>query len=101
VELLSLMDGQPMQVQVHKLRSSTRYKEALLEKDASPEEPPPMPHEEVNPNIPCDMLAASHFNHNLCEYVPLPRASATYLIHVEYAGMQSNEVTVEVIFEFE
>ncbi|NJM12151.1 MAG: hypothetical protein HC889_09940 [Synechococcaceae cyanobacterium SM1_2_3] len=41
----------------------------------------------------------SYFNPNLADYVKLPAVLASYAVHVEYGGFQSNAVKIEVARE--
>ncbi|PID43879.1 MAG: hypothetical protein CSB48_03585 [Proteobacteria bacterium] len=96
-EMRDMVDAPPMQIHVKNVDSGHQYKGSLLDQDESPEEPLPFPEEPIDPATLVDMLSASYFNPNVCDYVRFPLTSATYEIYVEYAGMQSNKVSVELV----
>jgi hypothetical protein len=67
-------------------------------KDPSPEEPMP-PEKPLDPKLFEGVATASYFNTNLASYVILLPETGTYDIHVEFAGLKSNTVRIEIVAE--
>lgn len=68
----------------------------IVELDPSPVVPPPRGRP-FSAELLKGVAVGSYFNPNLLDFVSLPRAPATYLVHVEFRGFKSNEVTIEVV----
>jgi hypothetical protein len=70
----------------------------IVELDESPEIPPPdelpVTEEQIK-----GMAGGGYFNPNLADFVELPQVSATYDVHLEYRGFDSNVVTIELVKE--
>jgi hypothetical protein len=58
--------------------------------------PPPSP---PRPPSARKSSAGGYFNPNLADFVALPKATATYEVHVEFRDLKSNAVTIELIVE--
>jgi hypothetical protein len=98
LEVLSLLDSaQQMKMIAKNLKSGRVYQGDVIDRDPSPEIPPP----DDKPLDPATLLPGlaigAYFNKNLAEYVNLPRAPAIYEVYVEYGGLQSNKAIIELI----
>jgi hypothetical protein len=88
----------PMKLVAVDRRTKQVFSAPIIELDPSPVIPPPS----QRPVLPQDvkgMAGGGYFNPNLADYVQLPHISATYDVHIEYEGMKSNTVTIELIKE--
>jgi hypothetical protein len=79
-------------------RTGQVFSGAIVERDPSPEFPPPVDLPVTRRQVE-GMAGGGYFNPNLADFVELPRASATYDVHVEFRGHRSNVVTIELIKE--
>lgn len=87
----------PLRFFIRNIITNERYQGDFVDLDESPEAPLPVPSESIDPSRLEGMLAGSYFNPNLRDYVGFPVASASYEIYVEYGGMQSNKVMLEIV----
>ena len=98
LELKALVANEsPLRFFITNLVTKARYQGDFLEIDENPEAPLPEPNEPIDPSSLEGMLAGSYFNPNLRDYVDFPKTSGAYDVYVEYGGMQSNTVNVEII----
>lgn len=89
-------DQEPLKlVAVNKINARL-YSGYMLEEDPSPEEPDP-DDEPTDPALYQGMASGGYFNPNLLTYVKLPRGAAVYEIYVEYKGLRSNSVQLEIV----
>lgn len=68
---------------------------SLVDLDPSPEEPPP----DEPPPDPAQLQGVAvggYRNHDLLAHVRLPLTAGVYSVHVEFRGVRSNTVTVEL-----
>jgi hypothetical protein len=72
------------------------YSGAMVKEDPRPQEPAPET-EPVDPELLKGLASGGYFNPNLVEYVRIPAHTAVYDVMVEYGGMQSNKVTIEIV----
>lgn len=86
---------EPMKLIAVDKRTKQVFSGPIIERDSSPDLPPPgeLP---VTPRQVQGLSGGGYFNPNLADFVELPRASATYDVHVEYRGFRSNVVTIEL-----
>lgn len=98
LDLVSLMNGAPMTLIATDKSTQRVYSGAVVEADPSPNDPPP-DDEPVDPTALKGLATSSYFNPNLASYVGLPARPAVYEVIVEYGGMQSNKVTIEMVEE--
>ncbi|PIE04431.1 MAG: hypothetical protein CSA76_04260 [Spirochaetales bacterium] len=96
VEMTDALKSPSPRIYVKNTDSGHIYEGGLLDRDENPQEPLPLPEEPLDPADLKDMLLGSWFNPDLTDYVSFPVTSAVYEIYVEYAGMQSNKVRVEL-----
>jgi hypothetical protein len=76
------------------------YSGAVYVLDPSPVAPlPPDVAEKMRPEKIPGQYAGRYFNPNLADFVPLPQKSATYDVHVQFRGLKSNTVSLELIRE--
>lgn len=92
----SVMGQGPMMLVVTDQHSGQVYRGAVVERDASPDEPPP-PSAPIDPAQLATMAIGSHFNLNVATYVTLPSRPARYQVVVEFAGQRSNQVDIAVV----
>ena len=96
LDLSSLMNGAPMKLIAIDKKTQKIYTGAVVDEDPSPEEPPPTS-EPLDPAKLKGLATSSYFNLNLVSYVRLPAHLALYDVMVEYGGMQSNKVPIEIV----
>lgn len=96
LNLLNLTDGAPMRLIAVDRNTQKAYGGAVVDADPSPEEPPP-DEEPLDPATLKGLATSSYFNLNLVSYVGLPARSAVYDVMVEYGGLQSNKVVIEIV----
>jgi hypothetical protein len=82
-------------VAINKLTKKV-YSGAIVKQDPRPREPTPET-EPVDPELLKGLASGGYFNLNLVEYVRIPARPAVYDVVVEYGGVQSNTVTIEVV----
>ena len=90
-----LASGVPMLLKATDRETGKVYTGIVLDKDRGHEEPPPTPRA-IDPARLARMTTSSHFNLDLFEYLALPLRGASYLLHAEYGGLQSNAVVIEL-----
>lgn len=77
------------------MASGKRFQGPILEIDPSPMAPMP----DIEPFTPEELeglSVTSYFNANVARFVALPHASARYEVWVEFRGLSSNKVIIEV-----
>lgn len=72
------------------------YSGAVVKEDPRPREPAPET-EPVDPELLRGVSSGGYFNLNLVDYVRIPALPGVYDVTVEYGGMQSNVVTIEIV----
>lgn len=92
---LDALDSGPMMLIVTDRATRQVYRGAVVDADPNPIVRNPLAPQR-NPAKPRGALS-SYFNPNVARYVEFPMRSASYEVVVEYGGMRSNSVTVEVI----
>ena len=93
IRLDRLAGGVPMLLKATDTASGKVYTGIVLDKDRGHDEPPPA-RRAIDPARLARMTTSSYFNLDLFEYLALPLRSATYVLHAEYGGLQSNAVTI-------
>lgn len=83
---------------VKDLRNNKVTSGRISGKDPSPDEPPPES-KPIDPKLLEGVSTAGYYNPNLVEYIKLPAETATYDVHVEFAGLRSNVVRIELVAE--
>ncbi|MFO1350296.1 MAG: hypothetical protein U1F68_06295 [Gammaproteobacteria bacterium] len=99
LDLVDLMNGGPMVLIAMDKKTQKIYTGAMVDADPSPEEPAPND-APPDPAALKGLATSSYFNPNLASYVQLPARPAVYEVMVEYGGMQSNKVTIELVEGF-
>lgn len=97
LDLVNLMNGSPMRLIAIDRATRKMYTGAVVDADPSPDAPPPDDGEPVDPAALKGLATSSYFNPDLVNYVGLPARSAVYDVMVEYGGVQSNKVTIEIV----
>ncbi len=95
-EMLSLIDTKPIRVVVKNLQSGHVESGYLVDMDESPSAPLPFPEDPLGPSSLADMIIASYFNPDIFNVVRFAVMSTVYEVYVEYAGMKSNTLRIEV-----
>ena len=90
-----LAGGVPMLLKATDRETGKVYTGIVLDKDRGHEEPPPTSRA-IDPARLARMTTSSHFNLDLFEYLALPLRGASYVLHAEYGGLQSNAVVIEL-----
>lgn len=98
IDAAELLSGEPPRLVAVDQRTSVVYTGDLIEREASPEAPPP-DEPPLDPASLKGIAIGSYFNPNLADYVELPAVPASYAVHVEYGRFQSNVVKIEVVRE--
>ncbi|MFN8660231.1 MAG: hypothetical protein U0105_28095 [Candidatus Obscuribacterales bacterium] len=75
------------------------YSGPMTKQDSRPIEPPPET-DPVDPELLKGVASGGYFNPNLVDYVRIPARPAVYEVIVEYGGVQSNKVTIELVESF-
>lgn len=95
IGLNRLVNGVPMLLKATDRATGKLYTGIVLDRDRGNEEPPPAPRT-IDPARLARMTTSSYFNLDLFEYLALPARSASYVLHAEYGGLQSNAVVIEL-----
>ena len=89
---------EPLKLVAVDTKTKKVYSGSVFDIERGTEEPPPasapLTEEEAE-----GMSVGEYFNPNLVDFVQLPRASATYEVHVEFRAFKSNAVLIELILE--
>lgn len=94
------LTDEPLTLYAVDKKSGQVYSGAVYVLDPSPVAPLPSDvadkaHSEKLPG----QYAGRYFNPNLADFVALPQKSATYDVHVQFRGLKSNTVSIELIRE--
>jgi hypothetical protein len=95
VDMASLEDGRPLTVRAVDTASGKMYGGFIQDSDESPEDPPPA-RPPRDPSLLEGMAVGGYFNPNLYDYFEMPRIAATYEVQVQFGGLLSNAVIVQV-----
>lgn len=95
IGLSRLSDGVPMLLKAADRATGRQYTGVVIDQDRGHDEPPP-PGPAIDPARLARMSVGSHFNLNLFDYLALPHRTASYELLVEYGGLQSNRLEIEV-----
>ncbi len=84
-----------MKLVMTETKTKRRYVGEVLDRYPSPEAPPP-PSAAIDPESLKGLATSSYFNLNAASYLSLPAHPGILVVQVEFGGVFSNEVVIEI-----
>jgi hypothetical protein len=95
IETRNLVDSDPMKINVIQDENEQLFSGFIVKRTPHPIKPNPnIP--KINPEDVQDQISLGYFNPNLLNYVDFPLFDGFYEVFVEYGGMKSNTITIEI-----